>query len=238
MPDACKLNVARLGVVDYGAALALQEALVVARQRDQIGDTLLLLEHPATYTLGRGANEQFVLDAPDVPIYRVSRGGQVTFHGPGQLVGYPILKLEGTDRDVIRYLRKLEQAMIEALTSCGITAHRRDGLTGVWVGTDRVGMEKIASIGIGIRRWVTLHGFALNVATDLDGFERIVPCGIEGCQMTSIAKLGYLEISMATVAALIERAFATVFGYAAKEDLEAGAVWRLISGAVGAQAQG
>jgi lipoate-protein ligase B len=222
--DASTLNVARFGLVDYGAALAIQDALVAARQRDVIGDTLLLLEHPATYTLGRGADARFILDSTaDVPIYRVSRGGQVTFHGPGQLIGYPILKLEGADRDVIRYLRKLEQALIEALAACGIMAYRREGLTGVWVGT-----EKLASIGIGIRRWITLHGFAVNVATDLTAFDRIVPCGIEGCRMTSIAKLGHPEISLTAFAGLIERAFATVFGYAASEALEAGAVWSLI----------
>jgi lipoyl(octanoyl) transferase len=233
--DASTLNVARFGLVDYGAALAIQDALVAARQRDVIGDTLLLLQHPATYTLGRGADARFILDSTaDVPIYRVSRGGQVTFHGPGQLIGYPILKLEGADRDVIRYLRKLEQALIEALAACGLMANRREGLTGVWVGT-----AKLASIGIGIRRWVTLHGFAVNVATDLAAFDRIVPCGIEGCRMTSIAKLGHPEISLTAFAGLIERAFATVFGYAASEALEASAAWSLIDAvAAGTEAHG
>ncbi len=114
-----------------------------------------------------------------VPVRRVSRGGQVTYHGPGQLIGYPILKLEGRDRDVTKYLRSLEAAMIDALAKFGIEAGRRDGMTGVWVGG-----RKIASIGVGIRRWTTWHGFALNVSTDLSYFDSIVPCGIEGCRMT------------------------------------------------------
>lgn len=233
MLDARKLNVARLGIVDYGAALEIQTRLVAARQRDAVGDTILLLEHPATYTLGRGADERFLLNpAPNVPIYRISRGGQVTFHGPGQLVGYPILKLEGAERDVMRYLRKLEQVMIEALAVSGIEANRRQGLTGAWVGT-----EKIGSIGVGIRRWITLHGFALNVATNLGAFNRIIPCGIEGCRMTSIAKLGHPEITTATFVSFIERAFASVFDYAEVESLEAGAVWGLIDPAAEAETQ-
>ena len=136
MPRKSKLNVARLGVIDYQAALDLQSALVAARMRDAIGDTLLLLEHPHVYTLGRGADAGFILDPPaDVPIHRVSRGGQVTYHGPGQLVGYPILKLEGAERDVIRYLRKLEQVIVDALAAVGYrspTARRTDRGVGRW----------------------------------------------------------------------------------------------------------
>jgi len=210
------LRIARLGRVDYAAALDLQQTLVAQRIHGAIADTLVLLEHPETYTLGRGANESFLVDPPaGVPIHRVSRGGQVTWHGPGQLVGYPILKLEGAERDVMRYLRKLEQVIIEALAGSAIAAERRGGLTGVWVGS-----EKIASIGVGIRRWVTLHGFAINVAIDLDGFTRIVPCGIAGCRMTSIAKLGVEEISMDTFSMLIGEAFAAVFGYRRVEALD------------------
>jgi lipoyl(octanoyl) transferase len=202
--------------VEYEAALELQQRLVTERQRDAVADTLLLLEHPPTYTLGRGADARFLLDPPpEVPTYRVSRGGQVTWHGPGQLVGYPILKLSGAERDVIRYLRKLEQVIIDALAGCTIDASRRAGLTGVWIGN-----EKIASIGIGIRRWVTLHGFAVNVTIDPDGFERIVPCGIAGCSMTSIAQLGHPEISLSAFTTRIEHAFAAVFGYRQTERLD------------------
>src|ERR1700736_5993683 len=134
--DTRILSVANLGLVEYQAALALQTAMVAARQIDAISDTLLLLEHPHVFTLGRGADERFLLSrrASDVPVYRVSRGGEVTYHGPGQLVGYAILKLEGRDRDVHRYLRNIEEAMIRALADCRIEAMRRDGLTGIWVG--------------------------------------------------------------------------------------------------------
>lgn len=203
------LKVARLGTIEYRAALELQDALVEARQQERIGDVILLLEHPSVYTLGRGANEKFIVASlQDAPIYRVSRGGQVTYHGPGQLVGYPILKLEGGARDVHRYLRTLEQVLIDALAKCEIAAGRRDGLTGVWIEK-----RKIASIGVGIRRWTTLHGFAINVTNDLACFDAIVPCGIENCVMTSLAAEGRPEIAFETFADLVERQFASVFGY-------------------------
>jgi lipoate-protein ligase B len=216
MPSDPKLSVARLGVIDYQVALELQKELVEARMRDTISNTLLLLEHPHVYTLGRGADERFVVNPlPGIPIQRVSRGGQVTYHGPGQLIGYPILKLEGAERDVLRYLRKLEQVIIGALAAVGIDSQSREGLTGVWVGE-----EKIASIGVGIRRWTTLHGFAVNVATDLSFFHHIVPCGIAGCRMTSIAKLGRPDVQMVDLTELIERAFAGVFGFRETVDVE------------------
>ena len=135
------LTVADLGVVDYDAALAMQTAMLAARLDGRVGDTLLMMEHPHVFTLGRGADERFIVANPaGAPIRRVSRGGQVTYHGPGQLVGYPILKLEGRDRDVTKYLRDLEAAMIDALAEFGIDAVRRDAMTGVWVGVaqDRV----------------------------------------------------------------------------------------------------
>ena len=146
---------------------------------------------------------------PDgVPVRRVSRGGQVTYHGPGQLVGYPILKLEGRDRDVTKYLRNLEAAMIDALAKFGIDAGRREGMTGVWVGA-----RKIASIGVGIRRWTTWHGFALNVSTDLSYFDSIVPCGIEGCRMTSVCELTNRAVSVREFADVMRESFARVFNY-------------------------
>lgn len=204
------MAVAELGVVEYSEALDLQTAMVAARLEDKIGDTLLLLEHPHVITLGRGADERFIVGSlAGVPTYRVSRGGQVTYHGPGQLIGYPIIKLEGKARDVTRYLRNLEQAMIDALREFGLDADRRAGLTGIWIGT-----RKIASIGVGIRRWVTYHGFALNVSTDLSYFDSIVPCGIEGCRMTSIAEsVGAGRVSMREFSASMKRRFARVFGY-------------------------
>jgi lipoyl(octanoyl) transferase len=205
-----QLAIVDLGTVEYQRAHALQQALVAARMREQIADILLVLEHPHVYTLGRGADEKFILvRRPKVPVVRVSRGGQVTYHGPGQLVAYPILKLEGPGRDVGRYLRQLEQVMIEALAQHGVCAERRDRLTGIWIGA-----RKIASIGVGIRRWVTYHGLALNLSTDLSYFDSIVPCGIEGCQMTSLAQLGRKDIGMAEFTDSLCENFREVFGYA------------------------
>lgn len=225
MVTAASLSVTRLGVVDYRAALELQDALVAARIREEIGDTLLLLEHPHVYTLGRGGDVGYITNAPQgVPIYRVSRGGQVTYHGPGQLVGYPIVKLAGIRRDVSRYLRNLERALIGALGQFDIDGSQRPGLTGVWAGAC-----KIASIGVGIRRWVTLHGFALNVATDLSFFDAIVPCGIEGCRMTLITELGRQQITMAAFASALTDAFAKTFEYRGVTAMTADSVWDFVS---------
>jgi lipoyl(octanoyl) transferase len=202
------LNVAWLGRIDYQGALELQNGLAASRQLNDVADTLLLLEHPHVYTLGRGADERFILNPADIPVYRVSRGGQVTYHGPGQLIGYPIVKLESAERDVIRYLRRLEQVLIESLAMLGIKTQRRAGLTGVWIG-----QEKIASIGVGFRRWVSLHGFALNVTTDLSFFDAIVPCGIADCRMTSIAAQGLAAVTSESCGKIVAERFAAVFGY-------------------------
>lgn len=215
-----QLNVALLGALEYGRALALQQALVQARVGGRIPDTLLLLEHPHVYTLGRGADAAFVVRPdPRVPVVRVSRGGQVTYHGPGQLVGYAILKLDGAARDVGAYLRHLEQALIDAIGAAGVEARRRDRFTGVWVGN-----RKIASIGVGIRRWVTYHGFAVNVSADLSYFDAIVPCGIEGCRMTSLAELGARAATVREFAQLVAACFARVFGYGAMQFIDPAAV--------------
>ena len=219
---ADQLAVGWLGRVPYVEALALQEALVAARQRDAIGDLLLLLEHPHVYTLGRGASDSDLLARPEtVPVHRVSRGGQVTYHGPGQLVGYPILALQGRQRDVHAYLRALEQGLIDALARWAIGATRREGLTGVWVGE-----RKIASIGVGIRRWVTLHGFALNVSTDLSRFEAIVPCGIHGCRMTSLHQEEHPEVGMEAAARVVAQSLGAVFGYRDSYPLAPDQIWR------------
>ena len=204
-----RLTVADLGVVEYDDALAMQSAMLAARIEGSVGDTLLMMEHPHVFTLGRGADERFIVaNREGVPIRRVSRGGEVTYHGPGQLIGYPILKLEGRDRDVTKYLRSLEGAMIDALAKFGIDAGRRDGMTGVWVGA-----RKIASIGVGIRRWTTWHGFALNVSTDLSYFDSIVPCGIEGCRMTSVSELTNRAVSVREFAAMMRESFASTFSF-------------------------
>jgi lipoyl(octanoyl) transferase len=204
------LEVARPGLVPYERATRWQEALVERRTRGGGADSLLLLEHPPVYTLGRGADPRFLGRGADGPIavVRTRRGGQVTYHGPGQLVGYPILDLRGLRQDVHWYVRELEQVLIDALGTVGIDAGRVAGLTGVWI----AGRRKIASIGIGIRRWVTWHGFALNVSADLHPFGAITPCGIEGVEMTSVA----LEAGPADVGHLAEvvlAAFMRRFGY-------------------------
>ncbi|MGB9379642.1 MAG: lipoyl(octanoyl) transferase LipB, partial [Candidatus Binatus sp.] len=203
------LTVAELGVVDYDDAVAVQTAMLGARIEGRVGDTLLMMEHPHVFTLGRGADERFIVGNRErVPVRRVSRGGEVTYHGPGQLIGYPILKLEGRERDVTKYLRSLEAAMIDAIAKFGIEASRREGMTGVWVGA-----RKIASIGVGIRRWTTWHGFALNVSTDLSYFDSIVPCGIEGCRMTSVCELTKRAVTVREFAGVMRESFARVFNF-------------------------
>jgi lipoyl(octanoyl) transferase len=172
-----------LGRVGYEEALAQQEELVLRRVKGEIPDTLLLLEHEPVYTIGR-TPDQSSLRSPAAlphPVVRTNRGGQATYHGPGQLVGYPIVDLRRRGQDLHRYLRALEEFLITLLGEFGIEARQRQGLTGVWV-EDR----KIASIGVGVRQWVTMHGFALNVAADLAPFSAIVPCGIADVRMTSI----------------------------------------------------
>jgi lipoate-protein ligase B len=186
----------RLGRVPYGEALDLQEALLERRQRAEIEDTILLLEHPPVLTLGRrgdAANvlaDDATLAARGIEVRRVGRGGDVTYHGPGQLVGYWIVSLRRWQDDVGRFLRAIEETLIEALARFGIEGRRLPGFTGVWCHVPgRPDLEKIASIGVGIRRWVAWHGFALNVTTDLSGFDTIVPCGLSGKRMTSMERL-------------------------------------------------
>ncbi len=197
-----------LGSTDYETALAWQRMLMDRRLSGDVADSLLLLEHPPVFTLGRGADETFLLNPGDVPVHRVARGGEVTFHGPGQLVGYPIIDLRRHGKDVHVYLRKLERVVIAALADWEIEATRRDGSTGVWVGE-----AKIASIGVGVRRWVTSHGFALNVATDLEYFSAIVPCGLAGVRMTSMQRLLGRAVGLDAVAASVARGFVDTFGY-------------------------
>ncbi len=176
-----------LGRQTYRAAWARQLALVEARQRDEVVDTLLLVEHEHVFTLGRrreaGAN---VLAPGDVEVIEIERGGDVTYHGPGQLVAYPIVHLAEAERDLHRYLRNLEDAVIATCRRFDLEADREPGKTGVWM-TTGAGRQKLCSMGIACRKWVTFHGLALNVSTDLDYFRRINPCGFEPSVMTSIA---------------------------------------------------
>lgn len=187
---ARELWVVRLGRMDYGDALELQRT--VARDRisgDIPQDVLLLVEHPPVVTLGRASKLKNLVSSPDflasrgVQVFEVERGGDVTFHGPGQLVGYPVMSLERHRMDLHWYLRQVEEALIRTLAGFGIPAQRTPGFTGVWTSG-----RKIASIGVHVRSWVTWHGFALNVTTDLSYFDLIVPCGIAGVEMTSISK--------------------------------------------------
>ena len=180
-----------LGTVPYAEALTMQEALVAARRRGEASDQLLLLEHPPVITLGRGSDRAHVLLTREelrergVELHETGRGGDVTYHGPGQLVGYPILAIPRERRDAHRYLRDLEQILIRAVAHYGIEAGRIEGLTGIWVG-----QEKIAAVGVRLGTgWITSHGFALNVNLDLEGFEAIVPCGIRDRGVTSMARL-------------------------------------------------
>ena len=178
------LHVRWLGRREFASALALQEELVAQRRvDDSLGDELLLLEHQPVYTIGRTSDQTSLRDAAHLPhpVFPINRGGQATYHGPGQLVGYPILDLRRCGQDLHRYLRWLEDLLIGLLEVYGIRAAPRPGLTGVWV-EDR----KIASIGVGVRHWITMHGFALNVSGDLSPFDHIVPCGISNVRMTSI----------------------------------------------------
>lgn len=195
----------------YTAALDWQRRLAAQRIAGELDhDVLLLLEHPPVITLGRASHGAHVLNPEGVEVVEVERGGDVTFHGPGQLVGYPILDLTAHRQDLHWYLRALEAALIEALRVLGIAAERRDGLTGVWTGG-----RKIASLGVHVKQWVTWHGFALNVTTDLRSFERIVPCGIDGVEMTSIEReLGAADWGE-TMDAVVT-AFETTFGVTAR----------------------
>jgi lipoyl(octanoyl) transferase len=206
-----QLVVRDLGMCPYATAQALQEDLVGRRAAGEIEDQLLLLEHSPVYTLGRGADADDLRGADrilGVPVFRVGRGGGVTFHGPGQLVAYPIVMLRRGGRDVHGYVRTLEAVLIGVCAEFGIAAERRAGLTGVWVGG-----AKIASIGIGVRRWTTFHGVALNVSTDLRFFAHIVPCRMPDVPMTSMAVELGVAPSMATVAERFTGQFRSAFGY-------------------------
>src|SRR5918996_490700 len=185
-----------LGRMDYLAACALQERLFTLKQRKNFAaDLLLFVEHPHVYTLGRGGDASNVLAAEDVPVYRTTRGGDVTYHGPGQLVVYPIIDLRSKlRRDVHRYLRNLESAAIRTLNDFGLEGSRRPPWTGIWLGD-----KKIAAIGIAVRRSITFHGLALNVNTDLSYFKRIIPCGLDWADVTSMAKELGTEQSLARV---------------------------------------
>src|SRR6185437_12701072 len=208
IPAPCEVS--DLGLLRYEAAFAVQQDLVAKRKRGEIPDQLLIVEHPHVVTMGRNGHEENVLAAPEllsragIEFHHSDRGGDVTYHGPGQIVGYPIFDLREWKRDVVAYIRGIEQALIDALADFGICAGREAGATGVW--TEQ---GKIAAIGVHISRWVTSHGFALNVATDLSYFRYIIPCGLTK-PVTSMQALG-CQADRDQVVAAVARSFARVF---------------------------
>jgi lipoyl(octanoyl) transferase len=219
-----ELWVERLGVMPYAQALEYQRSVARARITGEIPeDVLLLVEHPPVVTLGRSAKERNLLASPEllaargVELFEVERGGDVTFHGPGQLVGYPIIDLKRHKRDLHWYLRQVEEALIRAIAEFGIAGERSAGFTGVWT---EGAARKIASIGVHARDWVTWHGFALNVTTDLSYFDLMVPCGIQAVTMTSTAREAPERGGdMAAVEAAVVRAFGDVFSLVPRNGL-------------------
>jgi len=208
------LEVRRLGTVPYREALTLQEGLVRRRRAGEIPDQLLLLEHPHVLTLGSGARDEHVLVKPErrqaigLDLSRSGRGGDVTYHGPGQLVGYPILDLKPDRKDVHLYLRSLEEVLIRVLRHYGVEGRRVDASTGVWTSEG-----KVAAIGIRVSSgWITSHGFALNVSTDLGYFETIVPCGLADRSVTSLERILARTVPMAEAMEVVASEFSTVFG--------------------------
>jgi len=214
-PTPADLQVRWLGRIGYAEALAVQEELVATKRDDRSrADQVLLLEHDPVYTIGRTPDQSSLRGADHLPhpLFAINRGGQATYHGPGQLVGYPILDLRRYGQDLHRYLRWLEQLLIDLLADTGITATRREGLTGVWVKSRQSGRRldeasshrKIASIGVGVRQWITMHGFALNVCGDLTPFSHITPCGIADVTITSMEKEAGRPFSLIDVATEFE----------------------------------
>jgi lipoyl(octanoyl) transferase len=192
-----------LGRVNFADALKLQEKIVAQKRNDpHAADTFLLLEHDPVYTIGRTPDQSSLRGGSHLahPFFRINRGGQATYHGPGQLMGYPIIDLRHCGQDLHKYLRWIESLLIEFLAEFGIEAHSRERLTGVWVQ-----QRKIASIGVGVRHWITMHGFALNVCGDLSPFDQITPCGISNVRMTSIERETGKTVSVAEAATAFEK---------------------------------
>jgi lipoyl(octanoyl) transferase len=224
--------IADLGLIGFADAFALQRRLVAARKADVIGDVLLLCEHPHVITLGRNGSREHllaserVLQQKGVEFHATNRGGDITYHGPGQIVGYPVLNLSAIRRDVVWYVRMLEEVMIRTCSDFGVRAGREGGKTGVWVQAEKAGnspqwaqsehAEKIGAIGVHLSRWVTSHGFAFNVSTDLRFFDLIVPCGIAGRSATSLEKVLDRRVARNEVAPQLVKYFGEVFGLETK----------------------
>jgi lipoyl(octanoyl) transferase len=215
--------VRHLGCIPYEDALDLQEQLATRRKAEKESDTLLLLEHPPVITLGRNARREHILASAEeleregIELFETNRGGDVTFHGPGQLVGYPIVDLSRIRKDVGWYLRTLEEVLIRAVQELGLAAGRRPGMTGVWVMD-----KKVAAIGVHISRWITSHGFALNVATDLRYFRHIVPCGISTHPVSSLEALLNAPVDRKRLEQSLAEHFGDLFGLRMEWDTTAG----------------
>lgn len=203
-----------LGLIDYNDAWELQKKVFDKRNKGTLKDTFFLLEHPHTYTLGKVADKKNLIGSQefirkyDIKIYDIDRGGDITYHGPGQIVGYPIIDLKDWKQDTHLYLRKLEQLIIDTCAEYGLDTGRREGFTGVWI-EDR----KIAAIGIKVSRWITMHGFAFNVNTDLNLFNGIIPCGIKNKEVTSLKKELGREVGIKEVKQKLVNNFKKVFDY-------------------------
>jgi len=212
-----------VGLIGYAEAYALQKRVVAARKADAIGDVLLLCEHKPVITQGRNGKREHllvsenVLRQRNVEFYETSRGGDITYHGPGQLVGYPILNLGAIRKDVVWYVRMLEEVMIRTTAEFGMEAYRVEGKTGIWVAVASGVEEKLGAIGVHISRWVTSHGLAYNVSTDLRNFDLIVPCGIAGRKAASLEKLLGRAVNLKEVAPRISKHFGEVFGLEMRE---------------------
>ena len=238
MPD--RLTVCALGATPYRAGLALQDTLVRARADGRTGDWLLYPDHPSVLTMGRSGTAANVLADREalvragIEVVEVPRGGDVTWHGPGQLVGYPIVALDRVGRDLHRWLRTLEEALIRSLARYGVLGERSEGRTGVWVGD-----LKIASLGVAVRRWVGYHGFALNVRPDLSGFSLIHPCGLPGVRMTSMAELlGDRAPAMSEIRSAVSNELASLLGYDGLDEAPPEAAWAFQDGAAAADERG
>ena len=199
-----RINILDLGRMDYKPSWDLQKNFHQDVLSGRETDTLILVEHEPVYTLGKNANKQHLLDKSNsrVKVYNVERGGDITFHGPGQLVGYPILNLNNFNKNISWFMRTLENILIECLNTYNIDAHQKKGLTGVWVNDEKIGAQ-----GVKISRWVTMHGFSLNINTDLSFYDMIVPCGIANCKVTSMEKLLGAPQNMQDVKSNIVKAF-------------------------------
>lgn len=196
------------GVLTFECGLALQESLVEALLEGSGGETLVLLEHEPVYTIGRTRDRSSLGAAPPHPVHETNRGGQATYHGPGQIVGYPVLDLNRRGRDLHRYLRFLEEFLVELASRHGVAAGRRDGLTGVWCGE-----RKLASLGVGVKRWVSMHGFAMNVTREsTEPFAHITPCGLQGVSMTSLEEESGERIGVSSLLGEAAELFRSMLG--------------------------